>query len=154
MLSCFTFCLSELDASKSHKTSSRKKKRRKHSDTAPEPTGSAAPPPLRKRMSKSREEDRSDIIQESEMKLEEKEEISEGSDKETQSLVEQVAERLQSGLHLIDTIPEEEEEEGKEDQQQLKASDESDKQPTEAAISNSDGTILDQVLEKVLADRQ
>ena len=90
------------------------------------------------------------------MKLEKKEEITEGSDKETQSLVEQVAERLQSGLHLIDTIPEEEEEEdnGKEDQQQLKVSDESDKQPTEAAISNSDGTILDQVQEEVLADRQ
>ena len=69
--------------------------------------------------------------------------------------MEQVAERLQSGLHLIDTIPEEEEEDnGKEDQQHLKASDESDKQPTEAAISNSDGTILDQVLEEVLADRQ
>ena len=130
-----------------------KKKRRKHSDTAPEPTGSAAPPPLRKRMSKSQEEDRNNISQ-SEMKLEKKEEITEGSDKETQSLVEQVAERLQSGLHLIGTILEEEEEEGKEDQQQLKASDESDKQPTEAAISNSDGTILDQVLEEVLADRQ
>ena len=97
------------------------------------------------------------------MKLERKEEGIEESEKETQSLVEQVAERLQSGLHLIDTIPEEEEEEeptGKENQQQLKAPDETkqqtDDQPTEAAISlpNSDGAILDEVLEKVLADRQ
>ena len=44
------------------------------------------------------------------MKLEKKEEITEGSDKETQSLVEQVADRLQSGSHLIGTILEEEEE--------------------------------------------
>ena len=73
MLSCFTFCLSELDAtSKSHKTSFRKKKIRKHSDKAPEPTGSAAPPPLRKSMSKSQEEDRNDNIPQSEMKLEKK----------------------------------------------------------------------------------
>lgn len=162
LIQIFNQIWSELDTSKSHKKSSRKKKKRKHSDTAPESTGSEAPPPLRKRMSRSREGDQNDSVQESEeMKLEKEEDSNEESNKETQSLVEQVAEGLQSGLHLIDTIPEEEEEEDKdkEKQQQQETSDEikqqsEKRQPTEAVISNSDGAILDKVLEKVLADRQ
>ena len=70
-INCFTFLLSELDASKSRKRSSRKKKRKKHTDSVQDSIGSTTPPPLRKRMSKSREGDDKETneeAQESELK--------------------------------------------------------------------------------------
>ena len=116
------------------KRASRKKKRKKSTDTIPRSSDSPPPPPLRRRASKSRDGDRVEMEEESgaitgssrqnEVPVEQQgeegstkekqDEVTEESDAGTQRLVEQVAERLQSGLHIIDTIPEEEEEEEEE----------------------------------------
>ena len=64
----------------------------------------------------------------------------------TQSLVEQVAERLQSGLNVIETIPEEEEEE-----QPLPLSNKEAGGTDKESVDDSD---IDEVLQRVISERQ
>ena len=73
-------------------------------------------------------------------KKEEENEGIEESDGETQRLVEQVAERLQSGLHIIDTIPEEDEEEEEEEEKKRKVR---ESQP-EVPVASSPGDNHDE----------
>ena len=103
------------------KRSSRKKKKSKHKDATVESISNAvAPPPLRRRASKSRDSDRlkeeeEETMVEEDKQTKDREQSEEERDRETQTLVEQVAERLQGGLNIINTIPEEEEDEKERD---------------------------------------